>query len=69
MKYHIAVHEVHINTVEVEADSPEDAIDAVIQGNYTDPDDLAMEYSHSVDSDCWQVFDAVTGEKLYPEYY
>ena len=57
MKYIVEVREVHIQPYEVEADSPEQAIQNVKDG---EEDKIAMiesgfEYSHTLDSEFWTV--------------
>ena len=53
MKYIVNVREVHIQMVEIEAATEEEALDKVRggEGNYIDP----LEYSHTLDSDHWTV--------------
>jgi len=53
-KYRVDVREVHIQGIEVEAESEEAAIRAVQAGEGTFIDD-ALEYSHALDSETWTV--------------
>lgn len=50
--YRVLVREVHISHMEVLANSPDDAIDAVLDGVGKE---THLEYSHTLDSDHWQV--------------
>jgi len=52
-KFIVQVREVHINSISVEADSPEDAIDLVRDGDADDS--ISLEYSHTLDPDNWSV--------------
>ena len=54
-KYTVLVREVHISHMEVEADSPEEAIEKVKEG---EGDEATCEYSHTLDDDTWSVDDA-----------
>jgi hypothetical protein len=54
MKYLVSVREVHIQMVEVEAESPEDAKEKVAEGEGRYLDN-ALEYSHSLEPDTWTV--------------
>jgi len=53
-KYMVGVAELHYSYREVEADSPQDAI---VKAKAMDelPDELHLEYSHTLDSDVWKV--------------
>jgi hypothetical protein len=52
MKYDVQVREVHVQHIVVEADSPEEAVDMVRDG---DGDHAAIEYSHTLGPDSWTV--------------
>lgn len=53
-KYIVNIREVHLQPIEIEAESPEEAIrlvqDGDGEGDYTNG-----EYSHTLDSDTWTV--------------
>lgn len=49
MKYQVDLQEVWVQTFEVEADSPEEASERVLDGE-GEVVDTAFEYSHSLDS-------------------
>lgn len=51
-KYLVAIREVHVSHREIEADSPDDAIEKVFYG---DGEEVLCEYSHTLDSDTWTV--------------
>ncbi len=57
-KYIVCVREVHIQMVEVEADSEESAKKAVQDGG-GDFLDNALEYSHTLDPETWTVEEAL----------
>jgi len=59
-KYTVLRREVHISHQEIEADSVEDAINRVVDG---EGDEVYFEYSHTLDSDIWSVEDA-NGKRL-----
>lgn len=59
-KYHVNVPEVHYQTVEVEADSPEEAAKLVKDGD-GDYLDGALEYSHTLEDCVWMVLDVEKG--------
>lgn len=48
----VSVREVHVSHRQVEADSPEDAIQRVQDG---EDEEISMEYSHSLETDTWTV--------------
>ena len=50
--YHVGIREVHINTVEVEADTPEEAKK---KARESQADSILLEYSHTLDPDTWSV--------------
>lgn len=50
--YFVLVREVHVSHREVEADSPEQALDKAQQG---EGDEVFLEYSHTMDRDTWTV--------------
>lgn len=52
-KFIVLVREVHVARVHVEADSPEDAIMAVREGDGDYGDET--EYSHTLDPEAWTV--------------
>lgn len=57
MKYSVSIPEVHIATIYVEADSPEEAME-VAESQYSItgiPDEL--EYSHTLDKSDWHTYD------------
>lgn len=54
MKYYVDVREIHIQTVEIEADSPEQAITRVAEGDGSYLDGR-LEYSHTLPPDTWTV--------------
>lgn len=54
MKYLVGIREVHVNTVEVEAENQEDAIEKARSGECF-PYDLDIEYSHTLGHDTWTV--------------
>jgi len=56
-KYIVSVREVHIQMVEIEADSEEDAIELVGEG-YGDYLDNTLELSHTMDMDLWTIEEA-----------
>lgn len=52
MKYTITVKEVHDSYVEIEADSPEQAIEKVKAG---EGEEVSIEYNRTLDSETWNV--------------
>lgn len=52
MRFLIGVREVHVSTMEVEAESPEAAVQMVKDGQGRE---IMCEYSHTLDSDLWTV--------------
>jgi hypothetical protein len=52
MRFLVGVREVHVSTVEVEAESPEEAMRLVQDG---DGEEIMREYSHTLDPDLWTV--------------
>lgn len=54
-KYHIGVREVHIAIMEINADSKEEAIISIQEGN---GEEVSLEYSHTLDSNLWTVEEA-----------
>lgn len=64
-KYTVLVREVHVSHMVVEADSPEEAIKKIKDG---DGDEATCEYSHTLDSETWSVDDAEGNEarEQYP---
>ena len=58
MKYHVAIQEVHINHIEVEADSEAQAKDLAEKALISGVDTVWLEYSHTMDKRHW------TTEKL-----
>lgn len=54
MQYLVGIREVWVNTVLVEAESEEKAIEKAGDGDI-DPDFDMLEYSHSLDSEVWSV--------------
>lgn len=48
-KYHVDIQEIWVQTMEIEAESSEEAVDLVLAGNGEVVDD-ALEYSHTLDS-------------------
>jgi len=59
-KYHVNVPEVHYQTVEVHASSPEEAAQLVKDGD-GDYLDGALEYSHTLEDCAWMVLDVEKG--------
>lgn len=53
--YYVHIREVHVSTREVEADSPEEALEKVKDG---DGEETMCEYSHTLDDETWTVEDA-----------
>ena len=53
-KFHVGVREVHVQTVEVEAENAEEAREKVQEGEGDYLDNM-LEYSHCLDSDLWTV--------------
>lgn len=51
-KFNVLIREVHVSTREIEADSPEEAIRLVEEG---EGDEVMCEYSHTLDPDTWTV--------------
>lgn len=60
-KYLVGRREVHVAYVEIEADSPEEAISSVADGNGDESD--FFEYSHTLDPDTWTAEKAPQREK------
>lgn len=58
-KFHVAVREVHVSTMEVEADGAKDAILKIKDG---DGEEIMCEYSHTLSEDTWTV---ETGESPF----
>jgi len=59
-KYTVLVREVHVSHMEVEADSPQEALKAVREGG---GEETCLEYSHTLDSNStWQVLDNEQGQ-------
>jgi hypothetical protein len=54
MKFHVMIREVHVQTVEVEAESEQKAIEKVQEGEGEYLED-SLEYSHTLEPDCWTV--------------
>ena len=52
MKYIVKIREVHISYLEIEAESHEEAISLVADG---EGEQLLQEYSHTLDPDEWSV--------------
>jgi hypothetical protein len=50
--YLVGTHEVYVVYMEVEADSADEALAAVLQGEGTEE---SREFSHTMDSDVWTV--------------
>ncbi len=59
-RFTVSVREVHIAFVDVEAASPEAAIEAVREGEGEHQD--VTEYSHALDTDLWTVEPAREGK-------
>ena len=53
-KYIVGMREIHIQNVEIEAESPEEAIERVADGE-GDFVDNSLEYSHTLNTDTWTV--------------
>lgn len=51
-KYYVGIREVHVSTVEVEADSAEEALDLAAEGA---GEEVMIEYSHTLDRDHFTV--------------
>jgi hypothetical protein len=56
MKYRVGIQEVHVRTVEVEAESAREA--RGMAGNAPPGDEVDVEYSHTLDEDTWDVEEA-----------
>ena len=54
MKYLVSIREVHVNHIEVEAASEEEAIEFV-KNDRSLGDEINLEYSHDLDADFWGV--------------
>jgi len=54
-KFTVLIREVHINHVEV--DDAKDIDDAIKQAGNREGDEITLEYSHTLDWECWQVED------------
>lgn len=54
-KYHVLVREVHTSTQEIEADSVEDAIQLIREG---EGKELTCEYSYTMEPTTWSVDEA-----------
>lgn len=54
MKYLVSIREVHINHVEIEASSPEEALQ-IAKDDRTLGDEINLEYSHDLDPEFWGV--------------
>lgn len=67
-RYHVYVPEVHYQTVEIEADSPKDAVKAVNDGN-GDVLEGALEYSYTLDTDKRRVKCLATGIEVWADPY
>ena len=52
--YTVNVREVHVNSYTVKAESEDEAKDLVADGQGDMMDDM-LEFSHSLDTDCWTV--------------
>ena len=50
--YIVGVREVHVSHMEVEANSPEEAVKKVVEG---EGEETYLEYSHPLDKDLWTV--------------
>ena len=59
-KYIVQVREVHVSSMEVEADSAEEAKTLVAEGG---GDEIICEFSHGLDLDTWTVTD-INGKEL-----
>ena len=55
MKYRVGVREVWVKYVDVEAESPEKALDLVRMYSVGDEQEDLFEYSHTLDSRLWGV--------------
>ena len=64
--FHVEVREVHVSTRAVEAESAEEAIRKVKDGD--DLEELTCEYSHTLDDETWQVNEAESGETVRDQY-
>lgn len=51
-KYIVNVREVHVSMMEIEAESEEEAIKEVARGG---GEEVALEYSHTLETDYWTV--------------
>ncbi|HUT58513.1 MAG TPA: hypothetical protein VNA25_11770 [Phycisphaerae bacterium] len=54
-KFHVQIREVHVNHVEVEAETEEEAKDIAEKMLARGVDDLSLEYSHTLSKDHWTV--------------
>lgn len=59
--YFVRRREVWVSYVEIDAESPQAALQLVSGGAGDELEDL-LEYSHTLDSDSWDVEDPETGE-------
>jgi hypothetical protein len=64
--FHVEIREVHVSTRAVEADSAEEAIRKV--KDCEELEEISCEYSHTLDSETWQVNDAESGETVRDQY-
>jgi len=51
-KYYVLVSEVHVSTMEIEAETPEEALEKVAEG---EGDEIICEYSYTLEPDSWKV--------------
>ena len=65
-KYRVYVREVHVQTVEVEADSMEDAIRKVEEDDDVNLVDNTLAYSHLLDADTWWIAEATNCADAIP---
>jgi len=54
MKFIVSIREVHIQAVEIEADTKEEAVEKVKEGEGEYLED-GLDYSHTLDSEFWTV--------------
>ena len=57
--YIVGVREVHVSSMKITAESKEQAIDLIKEG---DGEEVNLEYSHTLDSDLFTVEEVIEGE-------
>ncbi len=59
-KFHVHIREVHVSTREIEAESAEEALRIIVDGE-EDGEEVMCEYSHTLDPDTWTLESAEEG--------